>query len=415
VSQLGQCYNPSDMGTKRVKTVYIVGAGFSSYAGLPLTTGFTKAILDARRFDEGPSRLIVDFVSKFIRESFDHSTTGKPEHWPDLEDIFTCVDLSANSGHHLGAAFTPADLRTVRRAILSRIIRMLDHKYRTGRRHKTSDWRTLDNFFDQIDLQNSGFISLNWDNVLERKLQPLLGGPLIDYGCDAAAVAIPDLANRDDFDSRKAYLKELRKPQSVALAKSLMDDETLRCVPLIKIHGSINWLYCDNCRRLFWFHPDQVTRIADQLITADDLERMSRIIGKIGLATQQTIDRLNKKPRIVCLCSQQVSLGARIATFSYRKALEFPMFQKSWFAAEELLRDADEWIFIGYSLPGADFEFKYLLKRMELCRNKHPRITVVSGGDSRSAARTRKNYYRFFGRAITDSTFIKGGLAAYLR
>ena len=36
------------------------------------------------------------------------------------------------------------------------------------------------------------------------------------------------------------------------------------------------------------------------------------------------------------------------------------MFQKSWFSAEKLLLAAENWIFISYSLPAADFEFKYL-------------------------------------------------------
>ena len=35
------------------------------------------------------------------------------------------------------------------------------------------------------------------------------------------------------------------------------------------------------------------------------------------------------------------------------------MFQKSWFSAERLLRNAKNWIFIGYSLPAADFEFTF--------------------------------------------------------
>src|SRR5271165_4914243 len=139
------------MSAKQIKTVYIVGAGFSGYAGLPLTNGFTDAILAARRFEGGPSKLTVDFVSHFIRDSFDQSTKAKGDKWPDLEDIFTCVDLSANSGHHLGRAFAPADLRTVRRAILSRIIRMLDQSYTKGRRHKSADWHLLDKFFSSIN------------------------------------------------------------------------------------------------------------------------------------------------------------------------------------------------------------------------------------------------------------------------
>jgi hypothetical protein len=402
------------MRGRRLKTVYIVGAGFSSYAGLPLTNGFTRAMLAARDFKSGPSKLIVDYVSRFIHDCFGHSLNASAGKWPDLEDVFTCVDLSANSGHHLGHAFAPADLRTVRRVILSRIVRMLDQAYETGRKGKSPAWRLMDSFFSSINPNEVGFISMNWDNVLERKLQNLLGAPLIDYGCDALAAGIPDLPDSDDFRAHKAYLKALRKPPTISLGKPLSDADNDKRVPLVKIHGSINWLYCDNCRRLYWLHPDQVIRIADQLITEDDLRRIVKTLGRAGGSKQSTIDRLKDKPRILCSCSEGVPLGARIATFSYRKALDFPMFQKSWFAAEELLRNAEEWVFIGYSLPSADFEFKYLLKRMQLSHSSSLSVKVVSGGDSKSVKRTLDNYKKFFGRCIKDSTFFGGGLQSYL-
>jgi hypothetical protein len=44
------------------------------------------------------------------------------------------------------------------------------------------------------------------------------------------------------------------------------------------------------------------------------------------------------------------------------------MFERSWLSAERLLRQAKKWVFIGYSLPAADYEFKHLLKRVQLSR-----------------------------------------------
>jgi hypothetical protein len=80
-----------------------------------------------------------------------------------------------------------------------------------------------------------------------------------------------------------------------------------------------------------------------------------------------------------CSACHGIELSTRLATFNYRKALDFPMFQTSWRDAEDLLRNADEWCFIGYSLPAADFEFKYLLKRTQLSRRRTsgPRVIAV--------------------------------------
>jgi hypothetical protein len=358
--------------------------------------------------------LTVDFLSGFIQESFDHSSRSSAKLWPDLEDIFTCVDLSANSGHYLGGGFSPADLRTTRRAILSRIVRMLDHKYKQGQKKKhTPEWRALDDFFNSLNINESGFISMNWDTVIERKIAAIRNPVAVDYGCDALIAEIPDAPDASHYSSEKKHRDALRKPLIVRVAAPTPMKEAQSQTPVIKIHGSINWLYCDNCRRLFWFGPGQTMQIADQLMTEDDLRRIARILRKTEASTHDTIDRLNAKPRVVCFCSSNVPLGTRIATFSYRKALEFPMFQKSWFVAEKLLREASRWVFIGYSLPAADFEFKYLLKRMQLCRSDKPEITVVSGGDKDSVARTHQNYRKFFGRSIRDSNFFSDGLMTY--
>ena len=102
----------------RIDHLFIVGAGFSHYAGLPLTADFTEKLLDVAGFDaEGSSALTVRFLEDFVRDTFDHKRGAAPKFWPHLEDIFTCIDLSANTGHHLGPDYAPSDLRTVRRAL----------------------------------------------------------------------------------------------------------------------------------------------------------------------------------------------------------------------------------------------------------------------------------------------------------
>lgn len=401
------------MSLNRIDTVFIVGAGFSSYAGLPLTSGFTEAILEARRFDSGPSRMMVDFLTTFIRDAFDHSPAAGARHWPDLEDIFTCIDLSANTGHHLGGTFAPSDLRTVRRALLARIIRMLDQKYKAARKKKDPNWRKLDEFFLRVESAHVGFVSMNWDTVIERKLDATQSGRFLpDYCCDALPAKVANTPDSEDFSSRRDYLKALRKSYGISIEPPPVNQKNLdRVIPIIKIHGSANWLYCDNCRALFYFSPDKATRIADQLLSEDDLARM-----RLFLQKKKNIEEppaySSSQPPLKCVCSTDVVLATRIATFSYRKALDFPMFQKSWFAAEDLLRFAKRWVFIGYSLPPADYEFKYLLKRIQLSRQSTPEFVVVTGGSQRDVSRTYDNYQKFFGRSIKrKSTFFSTGMS----
>jgi hypothetical protein len=353
-------------------SVFVVGAGYSSYAGIPLQMCFTDALLSGRGEASGNSGKIVQHVRKFVNRAFNPETTAGAQFWPELEDIFTCIDISANSGHNLGPGFRPSELRTIRRALIYRIITMLRERYREARSRKDEDWQTLLKFMRGFEPSKVSFVATNWDTVVEDMLAEAHGIQQFDYGCDATCASL--------HPAHKEIKATRARGQEVSV---------------IKIHGSVNWLYCDNCRSLFWMQADQTYKVAGQLLSSEDWKR-------IDPESVHTDDhwRCGK-------CSAN-SLGTRFATFSYLKALDFPMFQKSWFSAERLLRDAKNWIFIGYSLPGADFEFKYLLKRVQLSRRDPPNFAVVSGGSA--AERAYHHYQRFFGRKITSRNFFCNGL-----
>jgi hypothetical protein len=344
-------------------TTFILGAGFSHYAGLPLQSDFTKDLLAARDFDEGPSKSLVNFLSKFVHLAFDHARTAPAQFWPQLEDIFTCIDLSANSGHHLGPNLSPSELRTVRRALISRIIRTLAQDYNAAEKTRGTEWQALDAFLEQVVSPNSSFISLNWDTVLEQRLSELFPSLPYSYG---------STANAADFSSSNDHIATVSANMTSA-------------VPIVKMHGSINWLYCDNCQRCFWFPPSKWPQIANQLLSPREW-------------TDIDPTRTHHAKQYKCNRCQGVFLSTRIATFSYRKALDFPMFHRSWLYAEQLLRKADTWVFIGYSLPAADYEFKHLLKRIQLSKRRKIDFVVVTGGPIKMAEQTSSNYQKFFWR-----------------
>lgn len=364
------------MATPRLRHVFVLGAGFSMYAGMPLQQQFTSALLSGRGSGSGPSGRIVQHLRHFIHQEFDHKTTAPAVYWPDLEDIFTCIDLSANTGHNLGPTKMPSDLRTVRRALIYRIITMLRENYANARSQQDAKWRQLVQLMKLIDTSDTAFISTNWDTVVEDMLQETKGAEWFDYGCGAI---------RGSLHPGNNEIKRVGSPPTATPS-------------VIKMHGSVNWLYCDNCRRLFWFSPSETNKVAGQLLSANDWQRIDP-------------DGSHSDERWSCGRCNGKSIGTRLATFSYLKALEFPMFQKSWFSAERILRNAANWIFIGYSLPGADFEFKYLLKRIQLSRPNLPHFVVVSGGGRAATHKTYEHYQRFFGRQIKkNENFFRNGL-----
>jgi hypothetical protein len=252
---------------------------------------------------------------------------------------------------------------------------MLHEKYAEAEKNKTRDWRKLDSCFGQLDTDRSAFISLNWDTVIERKLAERRKIDDFDYGCGAKAAKF---AADGNIISTRTFPGGSKRPT------------------VVKIHGSVNWLYCDNCRELYWFSPDEAIPVAMQLVTP--LEGEGFGLSKKACAKWR------------CHNCTDVPLTTRIATFSFLKALDFPMFERSWLLAEDLLRNADKWVFVGYSLPAADYEFKHLLKRVQLSRKNRPEFVVITGGSKEDYEHTYANYQRFFGRRIKKgkNVFWKG-------
>jgi NAD-dependent SIR2 family protein deacetylase len=341
------------------KTVFVVGAGFSANAGLPLQSQFTELFLKAHTFKRGKSRMLMPALGRFVEDVFGFNASHALTSYPELEDVFTLLDLSANTGHHLGVDYSPRELRKHRRMLLSRTIHMLNTAYLAGKASPGKERLDLLKFMAGLNPERHQFVSLNWDVVLEGCLQEA-GAPFVPF----YSPEIRPGKIKDD---------ELVLPKRSAKANQML---------VAKMHGSINWLYCDCCRRTYSVPVDQVARLGTQVLKSEEAEELYQ----------------NKAPtRLTCpFCT--VDLGVRLATFSFQKALRAPMFESSWLEAEKALRRAERWVFIGYSLPAADYEFKYLLKRVQLARETRPEIIVVTKADSIKKSVAIQSYRKFFGQ-----------------
>ena len=298
-------------------------------------------------------------MRSFVDEVFGDGSRLVPEEWPQLEDLFTTIDLAANTGHNLGSTYSASDLRTIRRILIIRLIRMLSISFRTKKDNPDKAREYMTKFFRGVPTDRVAFLSMNWDCVIEAMLDETQGVRDFDYGCSAIAAGFKNGAVQ-------------RRP----------GPPPKKSVQVLKPHGSVNWMYCDACSRLYWFPASATRSIAARLFKHSDGEVVKRLIKKkLG----------PPKHPAVCPDCRAPALGTRFATFSYRKALEFPMHYATWGRTEELLRMAHTWIFISYSLPAADYQFKHLLKRAHLSRHPRPRLLVVT----KNSEMTVENYQRF--------------------
>jgi len=344
----------------------ILGAGFSKCAGLPLM-GELSAFLLSPSFNSELDQVVNAAISEFLGNCF-YWREGDP--LPSLEDIFTMIDLSANSGHNLGRKFTPKLLRAVRRLLVYRVFQILDQKYKASPAIKGF----LNKHLASLREKRTHFIVLNWDIVLERHLEYYS-----DFGINYCVAASPWFGE---------------------------DPPSLYEVDIVKVHGSSNWVYCDNCRSLFYDRYQKLSLIIKAGLVKADLRLFDESLkGKeyrIGIETG---------PRDRCCRKCQCAVSPHIATFSFRKSFRTHAFASTWLAAARILADAKKWIFIGYSLPDADYEFKHLLKFSHLmfAKGREPtkQIDVVLLKDKKA----EEKFKSLFG--ANTISFCQGGLQRY--
>jgi NAD-dependent SIR2 family protein deacetylase len=340
-------------------TVVFLGAGFSRAAGLSTTGELSLRFLETAdtpftglEVQQAITEALQDFWSKVFGYR-----RGEPE--PSFEDHFTALDLAANSGHQLGLHYSPRRLRAIRRFSLHRVFELLNQPA-----HDPDP--AVGEFVRAVaEGRRNAVVTTNWDIVVENRLT----------------------------DARYPYHHGI--PMRYADGARMLKTG----LPILKLHGSTHWLYCDSCRRVFSGNPGGPKAVLEiaAFLEESDFVALERPVPA-GLH-----DRLAK----LCACCG-ARLSARVATFSYSKALQFFQFQGVWEIALRRLQEARRWLFVGYSLPEADFELRHLLKTAELSRGpeNRPEITVVLK-DKDSPQR----YRRFFG--LPETAIIQHGFDAW--
>ncbi len=362
------------------KVVYILGAGFSIPAGAPTQAQILSDIFD---LDLGPGRAeeakakLLDFMQRDLRI--------RPEEIPQvaLEDVYTPIDRCIADGtalksksaielaeirEHLGYLISLAisrriSLRQESPPPLNPYIRKFA-SYIAAKSAKRAELAanatdsSLAKEYDPLSI-----ISLNWDilldNALHRALEerdPDIIGDydpfgVVDYCCYISSLDAGDMRIRSGLWS-------------------------LGCrgynVKLLKLHGSMNWLQCPNCQRLF---------------------------VQFGVKGQ-ILERVGRENCRHCRRSGYENLLAgSLVMPTFLKDLSNFQIKLVWQNAGVELMEARRLVFIGYSLPHADFEFRQLLSRMV---HQDAKIEVVLYEGTRDEDKRRykaeeDRYRQFFG------------------
>ena len=120
---------------------------------------------------------------------------------------------------------------------------------------------------------------------------------------------------------------------------------------LLKLHGSLNWLYCASCRRL----EIGMSKAGESVSTCKVVRELYR---------SQPLEDHYEGRRDAAPCKEcSTPLRPVIITPTRTKDYRNPHIQGIWYQAERALRQAEHVCFVGYSLPDDDLEVIDLLRR----------------------------------------------------
>ncbi|SMY32791.1 hypothetical protein [Photobacterium andalusiense] len=362
-----------------MKTVYVLGAGFSVEAGAPtqlniLPEAFRLFNINPNNFDQVRFSTFKTFLTKQLGYSESQLIDV------DLEDIFTPLDrcLSENSQFR-GIDLT--GIMAVREAVfyvVGKTIQLVLNE--TGKSKKyindfaryltTQSSKRLGGDYRNVDPVS--VISTNWDILLDNSIySSIMDNPdydaVVDYCC---------------YISSRGETDESVKPGLEKLGQGGFN------VKLLKLHGSLNWLQCPRCMRLY-----------------AKFYRKAAILDYDNLESCRHCD--NNFPEEV----NNHKLCSNLIMPTYIKDLSNPQYKIIWQNAGIEISEAEKIVFIGYSLPTADFEMRQLLSRMT---RKSAEIEIVDYcTDTQEQNLRKKHWVKFFGER--NVTFNFSGASSYIR
>lgn len=377
-----------DTDMNNEKTVYILGAGFSVEAGAP-----TQAAILERAFDSiPPNNRYLKTLENFITTQLNipKSELNKVQ----LEDIFTPLDRCRIENAQFRDV-TPSKISNIRQAAFRVVSETL---YRATERQDQKQ-KYIDRFAELLCLisqkrmtekspDRACVISTNWDTLLDdaiyKKLQKI--NSEIHYSKRLIELK---------FQPSKGFIKETMCVVDYCCHISSLDknDESVKpgleiigrggfTVKILKLHGSLNWLQCPRCFRLY---------------TAFDRRKTGKKAPVRPFQKIQKCRHCDNNFSRESSAEKSHSLEPNLIMPTYIKDLSNPQYRIIWQNAGIEISEASKLVFIGYSLPQADFEIRSLLSRMTRENAEIEVVDFIADDDPRKES-IEANWKTFFGK-----------------
>ena len=304
--------------------VFVLGAGASHPDGVPLQRHILPAILSGK-IKAIKNSEIGKQVIEFISDNFMYNPGSGI--YPQLEAVFGFLDYFIQRNESLNSKYTDSKIREIKESLIKLI-----HYIVNLQTDKKSSYYHL--FWEEI-LKNStnvSIINLNYDTLLEQAFDFLFKRKgYIDYCFH--------LMNYDKIPELEEFNFWVNPREPVKIDEG--DDPAP--FKIIKIHGSLNWKYCNCCNQTLltpWDRKIELNR------------------GKFLGYTYPD----NKEYEYFCPLDG-TEFQTLIMPPSYLKSLYYPVISQLFTEASREIRATKKIVFIGYSLSDSDVHIKALFQK----------------------------------------------------
>ena len=304
--------------------VFVLGAGASHPDGVPLQRDILPQIVSGEYSDIYDSD-IGKIVIQFINDNFKYDKVNG--HYPQLEAVFGFIDYFIQHNESLNAKYTNEKIIHIKEYLIKLIHYIVNLATDKDSRYYNKFWEAIVEFS-----HNSSLITLNYDTLLEQSFDLLnKRSNFIDY-------CLP-LMNYEKIPQLKNYNFWINPREPVKV------DESKNPIPfkIIKLHGSLNWKYCNCCNQILltpWDRKIELNR------------------GKfLGYTYPE-----NEEYEFSCPIDG-TEFQTLIMPPSYLKTLQHPVITQLLGEASRELRITKKIVFIGYSLSNTDIHIKALFKK----------------------------------------------------
>ena len=296
-------------------------------------------------------------ICMFLSDFYQFDTA---DDLPPLEDVLSQIDFAINENRPLSSKYSVQYMRSLRENLVFNICNIIRGGKDVGFDAAVSK---VEAFILSLP-KDDCIVSLNYDLVTDTAIRVASGWTFVDHG----------------FPVRFA-VSHNSQPTKI-------DDYSP--TTLYKLHGSLNWLFCPLCRAV---------DIVD-----------GRVNGEHYL-----YDEAKHKVERCSVCN--VLYEPVIITPSFLKSYENLYIAYMWRQAEQKLAEADNMVFIGYSMPDADMILRCMFRRayfthMHLSGQKST-ISVIDYDPNADPAHPNGVYTRYK-HLFGDITYDPKGFSNYI-